>query len=291
MRAQRTVARTLVIEKVVCDNRPMRIGISPFASSREVALELASNAVAAGMDTLWLGDGYLANPDFGGWAGGMETMTELAWLAGCLPTARVGITAAVLPMRDVPWLAKQANTLHRIAGGGFVLVAAAGFWRQDLEARGVDFDRRGSVLAERLAEVRRALEDPALSPGPPESGPPPVWLAGAAATRRRAVELGLPFQSSRATPDDLEPIARAFFDAGGVELCHRVRVEAGSHAVDGEAVEWHAVTGSVAQLVDALGRFGAMGVSDLSIIPGQDDATSLRTVEVLAADVLPQLET
>lgn len=267
----------------------MRIGISPFASSRDVVLELASKAVAAGMDTLWLGDGYLANPDFGGWAGGMETMTELAWLSGCLPTARVGITAAVLPLRDASWLAKQANTLHRIAGGGFVLVAAAGFWRQDLESRGINFDRRGSVLADRLAEVRIALDDPLLSPGPSDAGAPPVWLAGATATRRRAVELGLPFQSSRATPDELEPIAKEFFDAGGVELCHRVRVEAGSHAVDGEAVEWHAVTGSSAQLVDAFGRFTDMGVTDLSIIPGQDDATSLRTIDVLASDVLPQL--
>lgn len=267
----------------------MRIGISPFASSREVVLELATNAVNAGMDTLWLGDGYLANPDFGGWAGGMETMTELAWLSGCFPTARVGVTAAVLPLRDPCWLAKQANTLHRIAGGGFVLVVAAGFWRQDLEARGINFDQRGSVLAERLSEVRQALDDSNLSPGPSEAGAPPVWLAGATATRRRAVELGLPFQSSRATPDELEPIASAFFDAGGVELCHRVRFEAGSHSVDGEALDWHAVTGSSAQLVDALARFEAMGVTDLSIIPGQDDATSLRTIEVLASEVLPQL--
>lgn len=267
----------------------MRIGISPFASSREIALRLATDAVAAGMDTIWLGDGYLANPDFGGWSGGMETMTELAWLAGCLPTARVGITAAVLPLRDPHWLAKQANTLHRIAGGGFVLVAAAGFWRQDLEARGIDFDRRGTVLADRLAELRSALDDPGFSPGPPPGGPPPVWLAGATATRRRAVELGLPFQSSRATPDELEPIAGAFFDAGGTTLAHRVRVEAGVHRVDGEALDWHAVTGSAGELVDALGRFAAMGVSDLSIIPGQGDERSQRTVEVLATEVLPQL--
>lgn len=273
----------------VCDDADMRIGISPFASSREVVLRLSTDAVAAGMDTLWLGDGYLANPDFGGWSGGMETMTELAWLAGCLPPARVGVTAAVLPLRDPHWLAKQANTLHRIAGGGFVLVTAAGFWRQDLEARGIDFDRRGAVLAQRLAEVRAALIDPTLSPGPSGAGPPPVWLAGATATRRRAIELGVPFQSSRATPDELEPIARSFFDEGGTELAHRVRVEVGEHAVDGEALNWHAVTGSPAELVDALGRFAAMGVSDLSIIPGQSDEASLHTVEALAAEVLPQL--
>jgi len=241
------------------------------------------------MDTLWLGDGYLANPDFSGWAGGMETMTELSWLAGRLPAARVGVTAAVLPLRDPHWLAKQANTLHRLAGGGFVLVVAAGFWPQDLDARGIDFASRGAVFADRLSELRAALVDTSLAPGPDEHGAPPVWLAGATATRRRAIELGLPFQSSRATAEELAPIAEAFFDSGGTQLAHRVRVEAGSHGVEGQEVEWHAVTGSPAQLADALGRFAAMGVSDLSIVPGQDDETSMRTVETLAADVLPQL--
>ena len=131
----------------------MRIGISPFASTREVTLALSQQAVAGGLDTLWLGDGYLTNPDFGGWAGGMESMTELAWLAGRFPDARVGITAAVLPIRDIVWTAKQANSLARMAGGGFILVVAPGYWRQDLEARGADYDRRGQLFDALLDEL------------------------------------------------------------------------------------------------------------------------------------------
>ncbi|MEO1064094.1 MAG: LLM class flavin-dependent oxidoreductase [Actinomycetota bacterium] len=267
----------------------MRIGISPFASTRSTAHELARLAVEGGMDTLWLGDGYLANPDFADWAGGMESMTELAWLSGSFPTARVGITAAVLPMRDIPWTAKQANTLHRVAGGGFVLAVAPGFWRRDLEARGVDFDRRGSVFEAALDELLAVLADPAYNPGPPPDGPPPVWLAGGPATMRRAAERGLPFQASRALPDALASIAAEFADRGGSTLAHRVRVEVGGHDVAGEEVDWQAVTGSVDQVVDALGRYRELGVADLSCIPGQDDATSLRTVEALTTDVLPQL--
>jgi alkanesulfonate monooxygenase SsuD/methylene tetrahydromethanopterin reductase-like flavin-dependent oxidoreductase (luciferase family) len=238
---------------------------------------------------VWLGDGYLTNADFAGWAGGMETMTELAWLAGRLPEVRVGITAAVLPLRDVAWLAKQANTLHRIAGGGFVLVAAAGFWAHDLAARGIDFDRRGPVFRERLDQLREALGEESLAPGPGEQGPPPLWLGGATATRRLAVELGLTYQSSRATPAELAPIAARFFDAGGTQLAHRVRIQAGGHVVRSAEVEWHAICGSVDELVDALGRFASMGVSDLSIVPGSDEATSRQTIDVLGADVLPQL--
>lgn len=267
----------------------MRIGLSPFASSRDEVLALAERAVSGGLDTLWLGDGYLTNPDFTGWAGGMESLTELAWLAGRFPEARIGITAAVLPMRDVPWTAKQANTLARVAGGGFVLVAAPGFWRQDIEARGVDHDSRGEVYARLLDELTEALTDARLSPGPPADGPVPLWLAGGRATMERALARALPFQSSRMRPDDLAPVAADYFERGGVKLAHRVRVEPGAHQVQGREVEWNAVGGSIAEVVDALGRYRDMGVSDLSIVPGQDDATSRRTVETLVTEIVPQL--
>ncbi len=242
-----------------------------------------------GLDTLWLGDGYLANPDFVGWAGAMESMTELAWLAGRFPTARTGIAAAILPLRDPAWLAKQANTLHRTAGGGFVLVATPGFWAHDLEAGGIAFGDRAAVFERRLADLLRLLADETLSPGPAESGPPPVWLAGAAATMARAAALRLPFLSSRATPDELAPVAQRYFDAGGTTLAHRTRLEYGTHNVAGDVVEWHAITGSTDEMVDTLGRYRELGVADLSIIGGQDDASSLRTVEILASEVMPQL--
>ncbi len=279
----------------------MRLGISPFASTRDAVIELSGAAVAGGLDTLWLGDGYVAGEEFPGWAGGMESMTELAWLAGRFPSARVGITAAVLPLRDPRWLAKQANTLDNLTDGHFVLVVAPGFWARDFEHRGLDYNTRSAMFDEYLDALRAALTgegfegknidiptDGRLAPHPASEGVP-VWLAGASATMARAIKLGMPYQSSRATPDELEPIARDFFDRGGTTLAHRVRVEATDESTGTGDLEWHAVTGSVGELVDALGRFRAMGVSDLSIVPGQDDAASRHTIEVLADEVLPQL--
>jgi len=283
----------------------MRIGISPFASTRDAVVRLAELAVEGGLDTLWLGDGYVAGDDFPGWAGGMESFTELAWLAGRFPSARIGISAAILPLRDPRWLAKQANTLENITDGRFVLAVAAGFWERDFEHRGVPYDERGRRFGEHLAALMAALR------GEPYEGPPgpdrivvpegrlapapagetgvPVWLAGAEATMRRALRAGLPFQSSRATPEELQPIARRWFDAGGGLLAHRVRLQVDRGTAAGHELDWHAVTGSVDALVDALGRFAELGVADLSIVPGQDDATSLETVRVLVDEVVPQL--
>jgi alkanesulfonate monooxygenase SsuD/methylene tetrahydromethanopterin reductase-like flavin-dependent oxidoreductase (luciferase family) len=272
----------------------MRFGISPFASRRSVVVEVAARAVQGGLDTLWLGDGLLLNPDFPPWAGGMETFCELSWLAGRFPTARVGISAAVLPVRDVDWVIKQAATLDQLTEGGFVLAVAAGFWEREAAARGVDFARRGAVFDERLAAITSAFgpePDPErrLAPVPFTEGGPPVWLAGGEATMAKALRLGLPFQSSRLTPSELEPLAKRWFDAGGGVLAHRVRVEVGRAAVAGHEVEWHAVVGSAPQVTEQLAAFREMGVGDLSIIPGQDDDSALATVEALATEVLPQL--
>ncbi len=275
----------------------MRLGISPFASGRGTVEELCRLAVDGGLDTLWLGDGLLANDDFPGWAGGMESFCELAWLAGRFPAARIGISAAVLPLRDVHWTVKQVSTLAHLAGGGFVCAVAPGFWPAESAARGVDHDRRGADFEARLDALRAGLggrphpllpDEGRLAPVPPTGGAPPVWLAGARATMRRAAALGLPYQGSRLTPADLAPLAAEYHDRGGVDLAMRIRLQVGE-AGRGRRLDWHAVEGPPAALAEAVAAYADLGVVDLSIVPGQDDVSSLRTLEALVGEVVPAL--
>ena len=58
----------------------------------------------------------------------------------------------------------------------------------------------------------------------------------------------------------------------------------------GGDVEWNSLGGSVDQAIDELSHYIELGVTDISIVPGQDDRVSLTTVETLGADVLPRLE-
>lgn len=280
----------------------MRMGISPFASTRQGVLDVSRLAVEGGLGTLWLGDGYVAGEEFPGWSGAMESMTELAWLAGRFPSARIGITAAVLPVRDPRWLAKEAHTLDHLTNGDFVLAVAAGYWDRDLHHRGVDPAERSARFDEHLAALRAVLggegfhgrtvhvpDEGRLSPLPYRPGGPPIWLAGERATMNRALRLGFTYQSTRRDPDGLAPVAREWFDRGGERLAHRVYIQVDDASnVDYDASR-NAVTGSVEFVVDALERFAAMGVSDLSIIPGRDDTSSRRTVETLVGRVLPSL--
>jgi alkanesulfonate monooxygenase SsuD/methylene tetrahydromethanopterin reductase-like flavin-dependent oxidoreductase (luciferase family) len=280
----------------------MRLGLSPFASRRAAVDALAGLAVEGGIDTLWLGDGLLHNPDFPTWSGAMEPCTELAWLSGRFPTARLGLSAAVLPLRDVSWLAKQAMTLDHVSDGNFVLAVAPGFWAAESTARGFDHAERGARFDDALEALRAAFAGrphdgpyvhvPAeLSPGVLTPGGPELWLAGARATMERALDRDLPFQASRASPDDLAPLARRWRDRGGGLLGVRIRVGLDRVTSRAGGVDWQALTGPVDFLVTQLARYADLGVADLSLIPGQDDDSSRATVEALVGDVVPALRT
>lgn len=276
----------------------LRIGISPWAANRAGVERVAEAALSAGIDTFWLGDGLLGRPDFPPWSGGMESFGELAWLAGRYPGASVAVGAAVLPLRDPLWVAKSAATLDQLTEGRFTLVLAPGNWPDEFAAMGRDFDGRGAALERdfrSLTEIWSAdAGDGGPSPRPWSPGGPPVWLAGARATMLRAIRLGLPFQASRIGPADLAPTAREWFDRGGTTLAVRVRMgveQAGSGAGSATptATDTGALIGSAAFLAEQFDAFRQLGVTDLSIMPGQDVDSSLRTIEALAEQALPAL--
>jgi len=280
------------------DQAGLRIGISPWAASRGGVEKVAEAALSAGIDTFWLGDGLLGRPDFPPWSGGMESFSELAWLAGRYPGASVALGAAVLPLRDPLWVAKSAATLDQLTEGRFTLVLAPGNWPDEFAATGRDFDRRGTALERGLWLLRENWSAGAgqagPSPRPLSPGGPPVWLAGARPTMLRAIRLGLPFQASRTGPAALAPTAREWFDRGGTKLAVRVRMGAGRGgsgpaAPPSTATDTGALIGSSAFLAEQVDAFRQLGVTDLSVMPGQDVDASLRTIEALAEQALPAL--
>jgi alkanesulfonate monooxygenase SsuD/methylene tetrahydromethanopterin reductase-like flavin-dependent oxidoreductase (luciferase family) len=275
-----------------------RIGISAWAATRDGVERVAQAALNAGIDTFWLGDGLLERPDFPPWSGGMESFAELAWLAGRYPGAALAVGAAVLPLRDPLWLAKSAATLDQLTEGRFTLVLAPGNWPDEFATMGRDFDGRGAALESgfrSLTEIWSAgADDAGPSPRPWSPGGPPVWLAGARATMLRAVRLGLPFQASRIGPADLAPTAREWFDRGGTKLAVRVRMgvdrgRSGAGSPPPTATDTGALIGSPAFLADQIDAFRQLGVTDISIMPGQDAESSVRTIEALAEQALAEL--
>jgi alkanesulfonate monooxygenase SsuD/methylene tetrahydromethanopterin reductase-like flavin-dependent oxidoreductase (luciferase family) len=272
----------------------LRIGISPWADDKAGMEKVAEAAVTGGLGTFWLGDGLLGRPDFPAWSGGMESFSELAWLAGRFPGSSVAVGAAVLPLRDPLWVAKQAASLDQLTEGRFTLVLTPGNWPDEFATEGRDFDGRGQVLEAGIRTLQDlwSAEAPELgpSPAPLTPGGPPLWLAGARATMLRAIRLGLPFQASRVGPAELAPTAAEWFDRGGTVLAVRVRFGLSATVNDQGATTTGAIIGPPAYLAEQIDSYVRLGVTDLSVMPGQDTKTSLQTIEALVEEVLPALK-
>ena len=248
-------------------------------------------AAAGGLDTFWLGDGLLGRPDFPPWSGGMEPFTELAWLAGRFPGSSVALGAAVLPLRDPVWVAKEAASIDQLTEGRFTLVVTPGNWPDEFAAHSRDFAARGATLESGVRTLQEVWSADAFGPSPRPwtPGGPPLWLAGARATMRRAVRLGLPFQASRIGPAGLAPAAKEWFDTGGTLLAVRVRLGLGPRARDGAEDGTGSIIGPPSFLADQVDAFRRLGVGDLSVMPGQDADTALATIDALVEHVLPAL--
>lgn len=283
----------------------MRIGISPFATTRNGSFAVADLAYEGGIDTFWLGEGLLIVDEFPRWSGGMEPFTWLAYLAGRYPGVRVGVGASVLPLRDIQWLAKQASTLDQLTEGNHVLAVAPGFWEREFAYRGVEFTRRGTLTDELLDGLIAAFEgrphsgagvelpsSGRLSPEPFDGRSPELWLAGADAMMRRALRRGLPFQARAQTPEQASTSRNSWSAAGGGTFALRVPIRVTKEALEKAPthISGPVVAGSPEQVAEQLTAYAKAGVDDLSIIPGNNDEVSLETTRLLVNEVLPRVE-
>ncbi|MER7988479.1 TIGR03619 family F420-dependent LLM class oxidoreductase [Streptomyces noursei] len=133
-----------------------------------------------------------------------DPVATLSYLAAVTERVRLLSHVAVVGLRHPLLSAKQYATVDRLSGGRLVLGVGAGHVREEFEAVGVDFARRGAVLDEAIDALKAALgpaEFPEFkgerfafaglgqAPRPVQAPRPPVWVGGSspAAVRRAAV--------------------------------------------------------------------------------------------------------
>ncbi len=160
-----------------------RAGFAYIASCDHVAIP---RRLADAMGTVWY-----------------DPVATLAYLAGVTERVRLLSHVAVVGLRHPLLTAKQYATLDHLAGGRLILGVGAGHVREEFEALGVDFERRGAVLDECVDALRAALgpdefpahhgkaydfEDLGQRPRPAQARVP-LWVGGSspAAVRRAAV--------------------------------------------------------------------------------------------------------
>ena len=186
----------------------MRVGINlinfgPGASPESLA-RAAELGEALGYHLLMISDHVAITPDVQARypAPLYDPFTTLGWLAGLTRRVELGTTVIILPYRHPIETARMAANVDRLSGGRFILGIGVGWARQEFDALGVPFHRRGAMTDDYLAAIKTVWADEIAShdgrfvsfrdvrtaPHPLQRPHPPIWVGGASdAALRRAV--------------------------------------------------------------------------------------------------------
>lgn len=253
----------------------------------------------AGFDSIWVGD-HLLYEEAGVRRGPWEAFTQLAAIAAITDRVEIGPLVAAQPFHEPAMLAKQAATIDEISGGRLVLGLGAGWNRLEFEAFGLPFGRRVSRFEEGFDIIRRLLagetvthhgefydlDDCVLLPPAIRPGGPPLMIGS---NSPRMLSIALPhvrawnswfadFDNDPARiPELLSTIDEACVRAGRdpKTLEKTVALLFQLSAGGGRRLATNPITGSVAEMAEALGRVAGAGVDGVQLVLDPIDEASI----------------
>jgi probable F420-dependent oxidoreductase len=287
----------------------MKFGIMFASTGRYAAPEgaaaIATAAEECGLESIWsvehvvIPDGYQSQYPYhvSGKLPGAETADlpdPLMWLTYVAAlTSRITLATGILivPQRNPVVLAKECATLHRLSNGRFQLGIGVGWLREEFEALGVPWDRRGARTDEYVAAMRAlwsedeasfdgefASFDGAIMRPRPEGGAVPVIVGGhSEAAARRAGRYGDGFFPANASADEL------------LHLRDVMAASATEHGRDPDSIEFTAGTWSPKRGdLDEVRRLEDEGVHRLIVAPPTSNPDEVRSaMEELAERIAP----
>jgi len=87
----------------------------------------------------------------------LESLTVLAFLAGCTERIKLGVSVLVLPYRHPLHWARAVATIDVLSEGRFTLGVGVGWMREEFDALNASFTARGRVSDEQLQILRTVL--------------------------------------------------------------------------------------------------------------------------------------
>ncbi|MGI8492115.1 MAG: LLM class F420-dependent oxidoreductase [Acidimicrobiales bacterium] len=287
----------------------MKIGITganvgPFAE-RDHAIAFARAAEAAGVESIWtfehvvVPSGYESTYPYSssgrmpgdGRAPITDPLGWIAFLSAVTERVRFGTGILILPEHNPIVLAKLAATIDRLSGGRLMLGVGIGWLREEFDALGVPWERRGARTDEYVEVLRRLwteeettfdgefvhLDRARCLPRPAQAAGVPVMVGGhTEAAARRAGRIGDGFFPA-APPERV------------AELVTVMRASAEEAGRDPDAIE---VTSGGTQRVDteAVRRYEDLGVSRVVVgVPTYDPAEIERAFGELYDSVISKV--
>src|SRR5919204_5796530 len=89
----------------------------------------------------------------------LESLTVLAFLAGCTQRIKLGVSVLVLPYRHPLHWAKVAATIDVLSEGRFTLGVGVGWMKEEFDVLGAPFAERGRGSDEQLQILWAALTE------------------------------------------------------------------------------------------------------------------------------------
>ncbi|MEU2363029.1 TIGR03619 family F420-dependent LLM class oxidoreductase [Streptomyces noursei] len=240
-----------------------------------------------------------------------DPVATLSYLAAVTERVRLLSHVAVVGLRHPLLGAKQYATVDRLSGGRLILGVGAGHVREEFEAVGVDFARRGAVLDEAIDALKAALgpaEFPEFkgerfafaglgqAPRPVQAPRPPVWVGGSspAAVRRAAVrgDGWLPQGDRREQlPGQIAKVRRLREAAGVDEPIEIGAIVEPVYVGDaGWDVGRRTLVGAPERIAASLREYAAMGVQQLQVrFRSRERAELVEQVAAFGAEVGPLL--
>jgi probable F420-dependent oxidoreductase len=223
-----------------------------------------------------------------------EMMTTLTWVAGFTERIRLGTAVAVLPIRNAVQNARVLATLDVYSGGRVVVGVGIGWLREEVEAMGMPWDRRGARSEEHIALMRTVWcaegdlvefhgEFHALPPMDPEPRPVqrpiPILMGGHSdIALERAGRIGDGWIASQMSPERV------------VEHWPRVRESAERSGRDPASLQLFTSTpvNSDRSLGELLAQYREIGVDHVQVgLHRSSRVETLDTMRDVAENVIP----
>lgn len=199
----------MAVAEVKTPTPTLSVGLTNFAMEPttmtwEFLLERAVAADQAGVDRVFVVDHVVMGEHLENYEGGkfpttsdapwLEPLTVLAAVSSVTQRVRLATGILIAGLRRPVVLAKTLATLDALSGGRVDVGVGVGWQREEYEAAGLRFERRGKILDETLATLK-ALWAPGATdhtseelgldfervwcePSPVQMGGPPIWVGG-----------------------------------------------------------------------------------------------------------------
>jgi alkanesulfonate monooxygenase SsuD/methylene tetrahydromethanopterin reductase-like flavin-dependent oxidoreductase (luciferase family) len=89
----------------------------------------------------------------------LDPLLQLTWLAGQLPEARFGTSIIIMTLRKPTLLAKQLATMSWLTERPISFGVGTGWLRDEYDAVGMPFEKRGTRAREDIAEIKQLLTE------------------------------------------------------------------------------------------------------------------------------------